>query len=228
MKENKFNVELIEIFSVLKKRWLFLSILVSITGILSGYFNYYVTPPMYESFATLMVNFKEDQQSITTYNDLVMSQKLVSTYAEIIKSRSIAQQVIETMNLDIEPSVLVSNISVESLNDTELIKVTVKNHDPVVAANIANTLSTTFQKYIKQMMYIENVVIIDSAIVDDHIISPNRLFNVIACSGISFIVGVIIVFVLESLKRTFKTLDDLDLYLDLPIIGVVADSESLS
>ncbi len=40
----------------------------------------------------------------TSYNDVIMYQKLVKTYSEFAKSRRVSEHVIKALNLKIEPN----------------------------------------------------------------------------------------------------------------------------
>src|SRR5579871_1659803 len=103
----------------------------------------------------------------------------VETDSKILQDKSIALEVIQALNLDkhrpfsqaVSPkerglpldqapitrqSMLGSfatALKVESVPDTRLIQVSFRNPDPVVAANVANTLSNTFiQDYLKRRL----------------------------------------------------------------------------
>ncbi len=52
-----------------------------------------------------MVGNPRDYQSIDNrleYNDLLLNQKLVPTYGELVKTRVVADQVIDKLNLDMD------------------------------------------------------------------------------------------------------------------------------
>ena len=85
-----------------------------------------------------------------TSNDLSLNSKLVSTYSEIIKSRSVANTVIDSLKLNMSESEFIRNIKVESKSNTEVLLITVSNQDPNVAASIANALSEAFAAKVKE------------------------------------------------------------------------------
>ena len=84
--------------------------------IIAGVISFFILSPVYESSSTLLVSYKQNQESIMTYNDLTMSQKLVNTYSEIIKSRSISEAVIKQLNLDLTAEELSKLIQLKYLN----------------------------------------------------------------------------------------------------------------
>ena len=125
---------------------------------------------MYSSKTTLLLaNISEmdgDGTGIDN-NTVSLNQKLVSTYREIIKSKRVLKQVIDNLDLDYEFGALEKMISVNSINDTEIISVVVKNEDPVVAMKIANEVAEIFCDEIVEIYQIKNVNIIDKAEVND-------------------------------------------------------------
>lgn len=225
MENTEYEIDLREIFGMLKKRWLMIFSITAVAVIAAGIISFFVLTPVYESSSTLLVNYKQNQESVMTYNDLTMSQKLVNTYSEIIKSRSIAEDVLKKIDLDLTPEQLAGKITVSKVNDTEIIRVKVSDTDPEVAALIANTVSDVFKKEIKSIMEVDNVSTIDTAKVSESPVSPNKMMNIAIAGVLGIMLSVGLVFVLEFLDRTYKTPADVERHLGLPIIGAIPDME---
>ena len=154
-----------------------------------------------------------------------MSQKLVNTYSQIVKSRSIAEDVIKKLDLDLTPSQVQDMLSVSGVGDTEVIQIKVKNENPQLAANIANTVADVFKKEVKSMMKVDNVSTIDTAEIPVNPVSPNKMMNIAIAGVLGMMVSVGLVLVLEFLDRTYKTPTDIERHLGLPIIGAIPDLE---
>ncbi len=225
MEHTEYEIDLKEIFGMLKKRWLMIVSITAAAVVIAGIISFFVLTPVYESSSTLLVSYKQNQESIMTYNDLTMSQKLVNTYSEIIKSRSISEEVLKKLDLDLTAEELSEKISVSKVNDTEIIRVKVSDTDPEMAALIANTISDVFKKEIKNIMEIDNVSTIDTAKAPESPVKPNKLMNVAIAGVLGAMVSVGLVFVLELLDRTYKTPTDVERHLGLPIIGAIPDME---
>ena len=61
--------------------------------------KYFVTPE-YESAITMIVNTRQDNTTVVTNDSITSAQNLVSTYSVIIKSNTVLNQVIDSLNLD--------------------------------------------------------------------------------------------------------------------------------
>ena len=223
MENPEYEIDLREVFGMLKKRWLMLIGITLVAVIASGVINFFVLAPMYETSTTMIVSYKQDKNSLLTYNELQISQKLVATYTQIVKSERIADQVIDKLNLDLTAGELNSKIFVSQVGETEILKLKVTDADPELAALIANTVSEVFQQDINDMLEVENVSTIDAAKVPDSPSSPNKMMNIGIATVLGMMVSVGVVFVLEFLDRTYKTPTDIERHLGLPILGEIPD-----
>src|SRR5699024_94694 len=95
------------------------------------------------------------------YNDLLLNQKLASTYGELVKARVIVDEVIANLELDISYKAFREKVNVNLIKDTEIIKLEVTDKDPVLAAEIANETARVFMRRVKNIMMVENISIID-------------------------------------------------------------------
>ena len=141
--------ELLEFFK--SKIGLLIIITVSIC-LLGSIYGLFIQTPMYHSYTTIILGSNESASSSTiTQSDITLNKNLVDTYAEIVKSKRVLEQVIDELNLDVSYSKLHSRISVSALNDTEIIKITVSDEDGINAKNIANVTANVFSKEIVKL-----------------------------------------------------------------------------
>ena len=227
MENQEYEIDLREIFGMLRKRWLMITSITLIAAILAAGVSFFVLKPQYEASTTMIVSYKQNQEAVMNATDLQMSQKLVETYTQIVKSERIADKVIKKLDLDLSTGALNSKISVSQMGATEILKITIKDNDPELAALIANTEAEIFKQEINDMMKVDSVSTIDVAKVPGSPVAPNKVMNIAIATVLGMMVSVGLVFVLEFLDRTYKTPSDIERHLGLPILGAIPDIKGL-
>lgn len=227
VENTEYEIDPREIFEMLRKRWLMIASITLVAAIVAGVISFFVLKPQYEASTTMIVSYKQNQETLMNSADLQMSQKLVETYTQIVKSERIADKVIKKLDLDLSTGALNSKISVSQMGSTEILKITVKDNDPELASLIANTEADVFKQEINDMMKVDSVSTIDVAKVPESPVAPNKVMNIAIATVLGMMVSVGLVFVLEFLDRTYKTPSDIERHLGLPILGAVPDIKGL-
>jgi capsular polysaccharide biosynthesis protein len=209
---------------VLKKRlWLIALITVIAVGI-GGGASFYLMKPVFETKISIVIGKIPSQgvKSQYDYNDIMMLQNLLKTYAEIASSRAVAARAINTLQLiGVSPENLLNQMSVVPQMNTQIIDLKVKNGNAVTARDVANGLANAFIEESKRIFPSGNVQIIDEAIVPENPISPNKKIII----AISFLLGLLVsiglVYLIEYLDNTVKTEGDVEKYICIPVIGII-------
>ena len=212
----------------LKKSYII--ILMTILVALMGY--YYVEEiqvPMYHGTTTIILIQKNNGATTAyeTQNELTISEKLVSTYSELIKSRRILSQVIQNLKLDLTESELAKNITVISASDTSIIKITVSDANKKKAVEIANQIAKVFKAAIIKIYDLENVTIIDEAIVEDIPYNVNLVKQMLIFTCLGLVLSCGIVFVMYYFDGTVKNKKEVEEKLKLPVLGEVPVAKKL-
>lgn len=140
------TIDLREYFFILKKKiWLIVASAL-VCGLISGIVSFFVLSPVYEANTSLIVNKEVGNETtkMTTTYDLNYVQKLALTYGEIIKSRTVITSTIEKLGLDITYSELANAVSVTNVYDTQIIKISIQNENPLIATKICNAIPEIF------------------------------------------------------------------------------------
>ena len=228
MEEMQYDeMTLEDIFKALKKRWL---LIVSITLMFliggSVFVLFFGPVPQYQSSTTVLVDYRASETEALTQNDINLSQKLVQTYTEIIKSLTILNPVIEEMDLSLTPNELLKKISVSQVNETEIIKISVTDEDPILARDIANTLAETFSEEISHIMKVDSTSILDEAVLPTMPLAQNKVTKIAIAGILGMMVSVGLVFLFEYLDRSIKTADETESLLGVPVLGVIPKSKA--
>src|SRR5699024_420893 len=221
------EVSLQELFSILKKRLLLIILLTVISVIIAGIVSFAILKPEYETFTTLMVGNSKDHklEGEIDYDDLLLNQKLVHTYGVLVESRDVSDKVIGNLDLDISYKTFSDKISVNLVEDTEVIKIEVKDRDPVMAAKIANETADVFMDSVIKFMNVENVQVIDRAQTPENPTKPRPVLNMAIAGVLGIMIGIFITFLLEFLDNTIKTPEDIEKYLELSNMGSIPKIE---
>lgn len=218
------EINLQDLFKYFVSKILVIVLVTVFFGLIGSLYLLFMQTPMYKSTTTLLlanVSGMDGSSSSITTNDITLNQKLVSTYREIIKSRKVLKQVIDTLELDYQYEQLASLITVGSVNETEIIKVTVKNEDPLAAMTIANEVADTFCKEIINFYQIQNVNIIDKAELDDTPYNINLVKQIVIYLLIGFVASCAIVFIMYYFDTTVKTKEEVEEKVGLPVLGII-------
>lgn len=220
------EINLQEFLYNLRKKIPVLIIATLIGAILGGVNLIFMTKPMYESSTTLiLVKSNSESNSSITQTDIVLNQKLIGTYSEIIKSRSVAKEVIDSLGIDMSVEELISSITVSSKTDTEILKITVRNHDNNIAPKIASTLANVFTKKVKEIYDINNVAIIDEAEVPTKPYNTNSLKTIGIFTIGALLVTVVFIFVVTYFSNTVKDEEELERLLNLRVLAIIPKIE---
>ncbi|MCX8128929.1 MAG: Wzz/FepE/Etk N-terminal domain-containing protein [Clostridia bacterium] len=215
-------------YIIIKKIWLviLLSVLSSSATTYIYYSNYI---PLYEASATLLVIKNNSSEignvtEIISYNDVLVDQQLVKEFKEIIKSKLVGKAVIEDLAISsITYRDYVNIMSVNLKPDTRILELKVKHIDPKVAQLIANKASEVFIQKVHELMKTENVVIIDKADQPGSPIPFNLKKNALLGGVVGLLLSLLIIFLIEELDDTLKTIDDVEDIFGLKVLGTIPD-----
>jgi len=227
MEKNYAEIDLRKIFNVIwKKIWLVI-LISSITTTLSIWYNTYLVQPMYKASTELLVNqtYPEDMQELMFQRqDIYTSIELINTYNVVIKSPRILDKVIQDYKLDMDSRELSNMITVSSVTDSMVMSISVTHTDHSKAVFIANSIASTFQKEIKELMRVNNVHIMAEAKEQANPVSINT--DPFTSGIIAFFLGVMIslgiIFLFEFLDGSIKTEEDIEDLLGLPVLGTIS------
>lgn len=157
------EISLRELIDILLKRKKLIAVITAVAIVASGVISFLVLDSVYEAKAILMasgVNAKTQVQTGSQGIEELLNnmsqypQMSIEAYKEQIKNPQILDQTIDELNLreqDINRVHLGDMITLNTIKDTSLITISVKNRDKVLAANIANTLAKKFTIHVSEI-----------------------------------------------------------------------------
>ena len=200
-------------------------ILITIIFMLIGiiYSVGFVTPK-YTSSTTLLLATSESANSKThtiTTSDITLNSKLVSTYSELVKSKNVTRQVISNLGINETEDELRNSITVSSVKDTELIKISVTDKNATNAYNIANEIAKVFTQKVSEIYNINNVQILDQAEISTTPSNINHAKDIIMFTFVGLFVAIVFVLVANMLDTTIKSSEEVEKLCNVPVIASI-------
>lgn len=228
---NEQEIDLIELSKKIGKHLPMIIIFSIIVGAASFLLSKFVITPKYDSNTTMIVsnsnqnNDPNNPQTNVELGQIQANKALISTYSEIVKSKGIAERVINNLGLDMDYEEFSSKVSIEPVKDTQIISVKLVDTIPERAMDIANETANIFKSSIGEIMNVDNVQILDGAILPEEASSPNIKKNTAIGIILGFVLGVAVVLFKEIADSSIKSSEEVTEYFDIPVIGIVPDSE---
>jgi len=216
------TISIQDIFKTLKKRWKLIMLLTLIAALISGSISYFLLTPVYQSSTQILVNQKQSENQLDSIQ-IKSNIDMINTYSVIIKSPAILEKVIDELELNQSVDQLSQKITINSQENSQVFSLTVQDSNPAKAVEIANTVSSIFQKEIKDIMNVDNVSILAKAEIKENPtpVKPNPLLNIAIAVVVGLMAGIGLAFLLEYLDNTIKDEDDIERLLDLPLLGSI-------
>lgn len=218
------SIDLKEYIDIFRKRgWIvLLTTFIAIT--ISGALSFFVIEPVYQAQLTFMVNFNQNEKAQITQEDMDYGTKLVETYKPIIKSRKVTQ-IKNNLNLNMGQNEIGDAIQINSISGP-VMSVTVNSTNPALAAAMANEVPEVFGNELKRIAKVDGIEVIDTATVPVVPISPNKIKNIIMAAVVGIVISIFIVLLLEVLDNKVKTVEDIEEYLELPVLGSISEFDN--
>lgn len=217
------EINLGEVYSYFKTKILWILIAIVVIVILGNVFTMLTRTPMYQSNTTIvLVGESKDGYNQT---ESQLNQNLIGTYSQIIKSRKVLNQVIENLKLKMSTQELAQTITTSSVEDTEIIQITVKNAKAKDAQRITDEVATVFAKEIKDIYNLENVEIIDKAELAKDPYNVNYIKDNVIYLVIAMVLSFGVVFVMYYFDTSIKSSEVVEEKLGLTVIGIVPKEE---
>lgn len=208
-------------------RWAWLIVL---AGVVAGAGAYLVTaqqPRIYQSSAVVLVNAPIRSAAQLTDTGLRTTERLLGTYAELLVSRPVLDEVARNLGLDGAGS-LRGLVSVEVEPNTLLVRVNVQNTNPELAAQIANEIPRVLNDQEKELLanpyvgaYREALNFVEIAQPSARPILPRATQTIMMAVFAAMALVVAAVLLIEHLDDTVKTSEAIKTLVGLPTLASI-------
>ena len=220
LENDEIEIDLLELFHVLlQKAWIIILVTL-LFAIVSGVYTHFFITPQYQSTTSFYVISRETDGTYTS-SDLSAATQLTNDYTEIIKSRGVAESVINDLDLDLTAQQFINKISVSTPSSARVIYIKVLDSDPQMAQRIANTIRREASNRIQEVMNSEQVNVVDYANLPLKKYSPSLTKNVAIAGLLGAFLSVAVIVFLYLTNDTIRTADDVEKYLGLSTLGTI-------
>lgn len=206
---------------LLRRGWIIIAI--AIVGALGALLFSRVQTPIYRSTITLGARPARPAD----YGSSLAIKNLIRFYAQQLQTKTLAQKVVDQLQLDIPPEKLLSEVSVSPKEEDLTILVEVKDPSLDQVTPIAQTLAATFivdhQQENLQIDQSDRILVnlLDNATPPEKF-SPKTTINVLAGSILGALIGALVIFALEYMQSAYiRTTDDIERSLKLTVLGAI-------
>lgn len=226
MNMNEETIDLSTLWQIIRKKLGLIIIVTILITMTAGIFTFFFVEPEYRSTVAVFIS---DERSGTaaaeTINDINMYQKLVDTYAEIAKSRTVAEDVIANLELTMNVGEIQEMVTTSPKGNTQFLNLSVTSTDRELAYNMANQMARSLKAVSRELRGTDIVQILDPANVPAGPSSPNIKLNLAIGFVLGLMLSVFFVFLLTFLDKTVKDPEFISNELGLPVLAAIPYSE---
>lgn len=179
--------------------------------------------PKYEVTTKLFIGKEQSKTQDFNSNDITMYQKLLSTYAEVVTTNDLVEKAIEKGKIDETVKDVKEGLKVTPRADTQILEISYTGTNKEEAVDIVENITDQFIKESKKLIPNGNIKIIQKAKMPEKPVSPNKKLNILIAFVLGLMVSVGLSLLLEFMDNTYKSKEELEKVVDLPVLGVIPE-----
>ncbi|NUU75291.1 YveK family protein [Paenibacillus xylanilyticus] len=222
------ELELKEYAQIVKKKlWLILFIVI-LVGSTTGIYSYLFVQPKYEASNKLIITSGEkDQKTGIQKNDVDMGILLVDTYKEMLSTTAVLEKVVDRYpDLNLTVDALLENMKVETVADTPVLIVSVREYSYSSASQVADAVSNVFKSEVPRIIQAGSLTILKERSNNPSPVTPSPLMYTIIAVVVSLILGIGLAFLIEYLDDSIKSEEDVTQLLGLTTLAVIRNMKA--
>ncbi len=226
--EQEEEIDLRELFSELLKNWILIVAALVLCAIVGFAGTKLFIVPQYEASVNMIVNSRQDTSGGNLTNDNITSAKnLVDTYAIILKSNIVLEEVIASLGLEDTYDELSGRVTVEAVDSTQVMRISVKDPDPARAAEIVEAISNVAPAVLVDALEAGSCKVISKVAASEDPVSPSVGRNTAIAALVGMVLAVGFVVLKYMLQNYIEDDADVQKYLELPVLGVIPEIEEV-
>lgn len=214
-----------EVFEILKKRIVLISIIVLFFTGVSIIVSNFVIKPKYVTSMKILIGKEKGAEAEYSSNEVSMYQRLMTTYAKLYKTEDLIQEALDENNIQKSAKSVMSNLNVTAGEEDQLMSISITTLDKKEGVILLNAITSKFIQKSKELIKNGDVNVIETPKEPTAPSSPNKKMNVMVAFAMGVMLSVTLSLFLEYLDNTVKTKAEIEKLLDVPVLGSVPEVE---
>ena len=220
-------MEVRDYLRIARRRWLLIVTCFAVAVGLAALFTFRATP-LYSSTTKLFIS-TPGSDTAQAYQGSLFSQQRVASYAELVGTRQVAEDVLQQVEVDLAPAELVEKVTATPGAETVLLEISVSDPDPETAQLLAQAYADEMTQVIAE--YEEPVgggappvkaTVAEGATLPAAPYSPQPLRNLGLAAVLGLLLGLGAAVLRELLDTSIKGADDVAAVAETPVMGTIA------
>jgi capsular exopolysaccharide synthesis family protein len=185
--------------------------------------------PEYEATSKVFVSVQSSGSVSELTQGGNFAQNQVKSYADVVTTPVVLQPVIAALGLSMDAETLATRVSASSPLDTVIVEITVTDSDPKQAAEIANTISSSFQRTVEGLVPESTdgvapvkITVLQQALIPGSPSSPNVPLYIVVGLLAGLVVGLLIAVLREVMDTRIRNEHDVEAITEATIVGGIA------
>ena len=205
--------EVIDLSELLRLLWSHVLQIVAV-GLVAAVISFLVCTfaltPRYQASVNMIVNTRQDNTTTMSTDNITSAKNMIDTYAVIIKSNLVLNDVIQRMGLDMTYSQLADSI-------------TVTNENPGLAGKIAQTIAEVAPDVIVEKVEAGSCKAVSDVEIGTTPVYPQTKKTMLLCALAGMVAACALLVVNHLLHNYIVDDEDVQKKLDLPVLGFIPE-----
>lgn len=220
-------MDLRDLLSIMRARWIVIVAATLIGGLMGLGLSLLITPS-YQAKVQFYVTVAAGDSAAAAYQGSLGAQQRVQSYAQLVESASIAQEVASVSGDDRTAGEVASSVEASAESSTVLLTVAVMDADPERALRVAEGYGQVLPEVINRLetpdgggAALAKLTVVNPAALPTAPVLPRTEQNVAIGLVLGLLAGVGIVLLINTLDRRVKSKAQLEILAGKPVVGSI-------
>ncbi len=224
--EPKYKIDLIEVLQRCLKHWWLFLICVVLFSLVGTIYKIYFVDETYTASGVIYVssaqaNNDQSTEDAASKGDLDMARRLSDTYTETLKIRSFLMEVSNNVNNKYSWKQIRNMMTVETLEETELISIRVTAYFPKDAYDITKNILDLAPEKLEDVTGMGKVKVIDDVVMPDIADDKNTASFIFICAVLGCVFAAGIVMLELVMDKKIHKVEDLVKRYEISVLGTL-------